>query len=209
MTDLTADGFCTGIAWDISNAGHIVGGACIWKDGVLTDLGSLGGRTGAVGMNELGQVVGGSERVLGSADFYAFLWDNGQIIDLDAGSGSIAEAINSSGQVIIPTRFLYDPRHGVLDLSELIPSDSGWFSLDARDINDAGQIVGDGTFNGARRAFLMTPIPPPPIPAVSAWGTFVMILLLLCGGAILGRRLKRTPFQRVLISTNAEFIPWR
>lgn len=195
MTDLTANGFSTGIAWDISNAGHIVGGPCLWEDGVLTDLGSLGGRTGAKGMNELRQVVGGSERVLGSANFYAFLWDDGEIIDLDFGPGGIAEAINSSGQVIIPSRFLFDPQHGVLDLSDLIPPDSGWFSLSVYDINDAGQIVGAGTFNGARRGFLMTPIPPPSaIPAVSAWGTVVLILLLLCGGAIVGRRLNPTPF---------------
>ena len=70
-------------------------------------------------------------------------------------------------------------------LCDLIEIDSGWFDLSRRDINNHGQIVGAGTVQGARRAFLMTPIPAPErIPAVSEWGAIVMTLLLVTTGTI-------------------------
>jgi len=51
--------------------------------------------------------------------------------------------------------FLY--RCGVLqDLNGLIQLDSGWTLTYAAAINDAEQIVGWGTLNGQRRAFLLT-----------------------------------------------------
>jgi len=45
----------------------------------------------------------------------------------------------------------------MVDLNDRIPSDSGWVLVDARDINNEGQIVGNGVHNGQRRAFLLTP----------------------------------------------------
>ncbi len=44
------------------------------------------------------------------------------------------------------------------DLNSLIPAGSGWALSVARDINDAGQIVGEGVINGQQRAFLLTPV---------------------------------------------------
>ena len=50
--------------------------------------------------------------------------------------------------------FLY--REGRMqDLNDLIPSGSGWVLEEARAINDRGQIVGFGTFQGRTRAFLL------------------------------------------------------
>lgn len=43
------------------------------------------------------------------------------------------------------------------DLSGLIPRDAGWILLEARGINDRGQIVGLGLHHGRERAFLLTP----------------------------------------------------
>jgi probable HAF family extracellular repeat protein len=43
------------------------------------------------------------------------------------------------------------------DLNDLIPPDSGWVLFSAAAINDVGQIVGWGLYNGAGRAFLLMP----------------------------------------------------
>ena len=44
------------------------------------------------------------------------------------------------------------------DLNTSIAGDSGWRLLEASAINDSGQIVGFGLFNGAQRAFRLDPI---------------------------------------------------
>ncbi len=50
----------------------------------------------------------------------------------------------------------------MIDLNDLIPSNSGWMLADAKAINDSGQIVGYGfDINGEQHAFLLTPIPEP------------------------------------------------
>jgi probable HAF family extracellular repeat protein len=43
------------------------------------------------------------------------------------------------------------------DLNELIPASSGWTLIAATGINDAGEVVGNGTINGHAHAFLLTP----------------------------------------------------
>ncbi|MBV8214284.1 MAG: hypothetical protein JOZ08_13800, partial [Verrucomicrobia bacterium] len=49
----------------------------------------------------------------------------------------------------------------------LIPGNSGpWVLLTATGVNDAGEIVGTGTYNGTERAFLLTPTNQPTVPAV-------------------------------------------
>ena len=42
-----------------------------------------------------------------------------------------------------------------------LPPDSGWVLMDATAVNDAGQIVGYGSFNGQIRGFLLDPDPVP------------------------------------------------
>ncbi len=55
--------------------------------------------------------------------------------------------------------FLFDSNTGIaVDLNSCIDPASGWVLEFARDINDAGQIVGTGTFNGDTRGFLLDPI---------------------------------------------------
>jgi len=45
------------------------------------------------------------------------------------------------------------------DLSDLVPKDNGWERLEtAADINNRGQIVGNGKIGGEQHAFLLTPI---------------------------------------------------
>ena len=43
------------------------------------------------------------------------------------------------------------------DLDLEVAPGSGWVLVSANGVNDAGQIVGSGTLNGAQRGFLLTP----------------------------------------------------
>jgi probable HAF family extracellular repeat protein len=139
----------------------------------------------AVGINDLGQVVG----ISGTCDFaigaysaiHAVLWENGRPIDLRSLGGhgwNTPIAINNRGAVVgfanqandivngalqfIPEAFLWTREGGMVGLKTL-PGDA---ISEATDINDAGQIVGvsfaGGDFSGPR-AFIyqrgaMTPL---------------------------------------------------
>jgi len=161
-----ADRYCR--AYGINNRGQIVGGsdtglpisfppayapppvgmhACLWDKGIAQDLGTLHANEGseAYGINDKKQVVGRSGN-------HAFLWHNGAMTDLGAGA---AYNINSNAAVIGDS-FLW---HGGARtaLTALLPANSGWSSLEGRDINDNGEIVGTGVHSGNTRAFLMWP----------------------------------------------------
>ncbi len=174
--DLTAEGLDSSIASGINDAGCIVGGGSIWDEGTLTELGALGPfGSGGLAINDLKQVVGVSRMPPDDYDpflVHAFLWDEGVMTDIGQYTTlrhSEAVAINNLGQVVglqmqngfVYYGFLYDSEAGMRNLHDLIPHDGPWWywhRLDPQDINDAGQIVGHGTFMGLRRAFLMTPI---------------------------------------------------
>ena len=187
MKDLGTLGGITSTGKAVNANGQVVGEswladgqtihAFLSSNGIMTDLGTLGGPfSGATAINDAGQITGYADR----ADFvqysniasryarHAYLYDNGEMIDLGTlgGAFSIGMAINNLGQVVgssNPTpleynthAFLYtDDR--MIDLNMLIDPDSGWILLEATGINDAGQIVGNGYFNGIPHAFLLTP----------------------------------------------------
>jgi len=103
----------------------------------ITDLGTLGGtRSWAYGINDKGQVVGGSY-INDGPDYHAFLYD-GTMHDLGTlgGSQSMALGINDNGQVVgwsDNNLFLYD---GTMhDTGTVIAN------FDQMGINDLGQVV--------------------------------------------------------------------
>ena len=121
----------------------------------VIDLGTLGGTaSGARGINEQGQVVGGAATYTG--DHHAFLWENGVMQDLGTLGGSISSAhcINDHGQVVGgANRYSGERRHAFLwqdgimqDFKDLVPINSGWELEEhgsyAWGINDHGQVVG-------------------------------------------------------------------
>jgi probable HAF family extracellular repeat protein len=183
---LSSHTYSYGNATSINSAGQIGGGsgpsdnswwhAVVYASISPQDLGALAGATHseALGINDLGQIVGYSD--IGHWD--AFLYSGGAMQDLGPGT---AEGINNSGDVV-GTRgsraFLYGS--GIMyDLSSLLSPGSSWTLYDATAINNAGQIVGYG-LNPAREthAFLLTPVPEPPTVMLLAFGAVVAACLL-------------------------------
>jgi probable HAF family extracellular repeat protein len=104
VVDLGTMGGAAGYAFDINDAGQIVGfaggGAFIRQDGVMINLGNLGGsgESMAFAINAAGQVAGRSQAATGDED--AFVWQAGNMTDIGAlGGFASAEGINSAGEV--------------------------------------------------------------------------------------------------------------
>ncbi len=192
MTDLGTLGGSDSEGYAINDSGQVTGGSTTINgshhafitnpSGQMTDLGTLGG-SGSVGyaINDSGQVAGLAnvpyllieEMGIYTDVPHAFITDpSGQLTDLGTlpgmrRLGSVGRGINNIGQVVGESGHrgfvIHDGK--MQDLNSLIPfSASGWFITDASGINDAGQIIGYGLYNGDTRAFLLSPtISPTPV----------------------------------------------
>lgn len=170
-------------AIDINNEGQVVGSsdsqdgpyhAFRWSEGTMTDLGTLGGNfSQAYAINKAGDVVGWAQFTKSSTAWHAFLWSNanGTMTDLGTLTGgineeSIATDINNAGRVIGYTltnetnpRYFTWYKGTMTDLNTLLPENSGWKITGVYGINNHGQIVGQGSFNGGKTtAVLLTPV---------------------------------------------------
>lgn len=133
--------------------------------GQVSLLATLGGANSyGNAISDQGVVAGHAQT--GSGALVATTWTNGaaQALGTLGGINSFAYAINAAGQVAGysdlanggTAAFLYD--NGLLyDLNGLLSAGSGWQLLAAYGMNNNGQIVGRGIYDGREQAFLLTP----------------------------------------------------
>lgn len=169
-------------AYGINNRKQVVGEsstssgqrhAFLWQNPLMTDLGTLGGNTSsAKAINDLGQVVGNSSTSQSNKNpfYHCFLWSKGTMTELAPNSvhDCYANSINNQGTVVGNFSYTYLMnqrfypfvwRNGTIaNLNRLLPPNSGWKLETANDINNDGQIVGTGIFQGKHRGVLLTPL---------------------------------------------------
>jgi probable HAF family extracellular repeat protein len=147
----------SGVATSLNNRGQAVGysyvdgvtrHAFLYSDGVMTDLGSAGGYSAALRINDSGQAVGfTSDTSYGFAR--AFVYHKGALTIIDPFDGpsieSYASGINNSGQVVGQgltsegyfNAFIYSD-----GTSKSLGTLSGGHNSAAFSINDRGLVVG-------------------------------------------------------------------
>lgn len=189
------------LAYAINNSGQIAGAvtgygtseAFVASNGSVTYLGTFGGnQSSAFDINSSGQVVGMATSAGGYG--HAFLYSNGYMLNLvnTPNMTSYAWGINDSGQVVGEmgtSAFLYS-NGSLQDLNILADaSAAGWQLYSALDINNNGQIVGEGKLNGIVHAFLLTPVPEPESYA-----------MMLAGLGLVGLRIRQRQGRRELLN---------
>ncbi len=121
-----------------------------WENGIMVDIGSLGGTIGFPSwVNGRGQVVGTSN-LAGDQTFHPFFWDRGVLTDIGTFGGSKGEALRVSDSGLVVGRAdLADGTHhafvwknGVMVDVGVVPGD---LCTNGRAINSMGQAVGTST----------------------------------------------------------------
>jgi uncharacterized membrane protein len=118
--------------------------------------------------NESGWVVG---QFTNATDAYGFVFnlELGMVTVGEANDQTSLVAINENGQAVgsngLADAVLWHSSTGRQSLNDLIDPNSGWNLTSARDINDNGWIIGQGSFNGVNTTYLARPTESVPEPA--------------------------------------------
>ena len=132
--------------------------AFLWKNGVMEDLGTLGGPDSiAFYVNERGQVAGLSltnstpNVTTGSPTLHSFFWEEGKMEDVGTLGGTIVTVndMNNRGEVVGQSNLAGDQTSHPFSWYRGVMTDLGTFGGDdgsAIWANDADQVVGVATF---------------------------------------------------------------
>lgn len=178
MQDLGTLGGTNSLAFGMNDHGYVVGSSDTLTGGThpflfqmmgipLLDLGTLGGtNASANAINSSGVVVGYSDMPNGNQ--HAFFW-NGHMNDLGTLGGNYASAngINVNGAIVGASNLVPNgPAHGfvaychnrLVDLNTMLDASGAGFTIvDARAINDIGQIAANAKdSSGGTHAVLLT-----------------------------------------------------
>lgn len=174
LTDIGDLGGGSAVAYAINDHGQAVGSAVtangenhpfLYRNGRMIDLGTLGSSNNdwwnsAQGINNSGVVTGTSYDAQGN--FFGFVWKSGKMTKMGTlgGPWSQAYAINNKGQITGLAYTKNGSAHAFLANCGTCPlKDLGTFSGSTSTvwgfgINDAGIVVGQGTFGGTYHAFV-------------------------------------------------------
>jgi len=130
----------------INDSGLVSGGQVSAPDGHNNGL-QIGGTLGVPNFSRL--------HAVNASGTFAGSW----------GARSVAYDINTAGQVVGEAETIHGVMHAfrwsdgvMVDLNRLLPPGAdGWELITAKAINDRGEIVGQGRFQGSLRAFLLSP----------------------------------------------------
>jgi probable HAF family extracellular repeat protein len=212
MTDLGTLGGVSGGGNALNDAGQVTGWAnradgsthaFLYTDGTgMADLGMLNYTEWdvGVGINGHGQVIG---RYMQSGyQFGAFMYTpGGGVVDIGHLGGGETDmyALNDAGQAVGwsratttgGTRAVIYRNGALVDLNALIGGTTGWLLEKANDINDRGEIIGMGLFEGSWHAFLMKPNLAFIVPELDAAEGTGALALLAGALALAGERRRR------------------
>ena len=164
----------------INNQGHIGGqlfqrdgrsSAFLWHDGIITDLGTLGGtRAGITGLNDMGVAIGWS--TINANDLsqaHAIIQIDGEMHDLGTLHGEHTRAydINNANQIVGFSKnaqkrwsaFVWE-NYELTDLNSEIDPSLGYRLISSNGINDRGDIIAVGIRDNESRACLLSPKQP-------------------------------------------------
>jgi probable HAF family extracellular repeat protein len=165
MTAMTAT---AGFAHAINDAGDATGmiytpegltHAFLYRNGVLTDIGTLPGE--ATLPQSVGYAINNAGMIVGQSTWDAMIYENGQMSILKRRTAHAAYGVNDAGDVVgrlenmspLTHAFLFSSNN-LIDLGTLDGDKNG--SSVATDINSRGQVVGASYVNGnsQQRAFV-------------------------------------------------------
>lgn len=139
-------------------------------------MGGMGGASGGQSwsVNNMGDNVGQAQ--MSGGNYHAFASGGSGMMGLTTvdlgtlgGTNSFAYCINDAGAVVGTAEMGDGAYHAfmvtnalggmvrMMDLNNMVPTNSGWNLMVARGVNAAGQIVGWGMHAGHTNAFLLTP----------------------------------------------------